>query len=136
MNTGIKLIIGLGNPGKKYEHTYHNLGFLAVDFFAERLGVKFKKKECNSVVAQCFSAGVVLAKPQTFMNLSGIAVKGLMKKYGADLSDVIVLYDDIDIERWTIRFRESGSGGSHNGMRSIICNITPMVFDNQGTDIQ
>ncbi|MCL2555984.1 MAG: aminoacyl-tRNA hydrolase [Firmicutes bacterium] len=119
----MKLIIGLGNPGARYAYTYHNLGFLAVEALADKLNTNFKVKECNSIVARVFSHDLVIAKPQTFMNLSGIAVKGLLKKYKLMPKDMIIVYDDIDIERGVMRFRERGSAGTHNGMRSIISEI-------------
>jgi len=116
----MKLIIGLGNPGSRYAYTYHNLGFLCVEALAEKLNTRFKHKECNSLVARGFSHDLILAKPQTYMNLSGIAVKGLLKKYKLSPKDLIVVYDDIDIEKGVMRFREKGSAGTHNGMRSIV----------------
>jgi len=119
----MKIIVGLGNPGARYAYTYHNLGFLALEALADKLNTKFKYKECNSLVARIFSCDLILAKPQTFMNLSGVAVKGLLKKYKLTPKDLIVVYDDIDIEKGAMRFRERGSAGTHNGMRSIISEI-------------
>ena len=116
----MKLIVGLGNHGPKYAYTYHNLGFLCVEALADKLNIKFKHKECSALVARVFSHDLILAKPQTFMNLSGIAVKGLLKKYKLTPQNLIVVYDDIDIERGSMRFREKGSAGTHNGMKSII----------------
>lgn len=117
----MKIIVGLGNYGAKYERTYHNLGFMAVDRIADILAVKIKSKECESLVA--VKDDLVLAKPLTYMNLSGIAVKKLLKKYDGNLSDLIVIYDDIDLERASVRVRQKGSAGTHNGMRSIIAEI-------------
>ena len=107
----IKLVIGLGNIGKKYEGTVHNMGFMVVDQVAEKLGVRFKKKECDAETAEAFVGGqkVILAKPTTFMNLSGIAVKGLMKKYKTNIDEILVISDDIDLEPGRIRIREQGS---------------------------
>ena len=116
--------MGLGNPGKEYEYTYHNVGFLAVDIIADTLGVKFSCKECDSLTGVCQRGGekIILAKPQTYMNLSGKAVKQLIGKYGG-IESLIVIYDDIDIEKGNIRYREKGSAGTHNGMRSIISEL-------------
>lgn len=121
----IKLVIGLGNVGKKYEATVHNMGFMVVDKVAERLNVKFKKKECDADVAEAFVNGekIILAKPTTFMNLSGIAAKGLMKKFKINVDEIIVISDDIDLEPGRIRIREQGSAGTHNGLKSIIAEI-------------
>lgn len=115
------IIVGLGNYGDKYEYTYHNIGFLAIDRIARELGVKFNRRECDSLTAITQKGGhrLVLAKPQTYMNNSGIAVKQLVAKYGS-MDDLLVIYDDIDIGKGSIRFREKGSAGTHNGMRSII----------------
>ena len=116
------LIVGLGNPDKKYEKTFHNMGFLAAADAAELLGVKFKKKECEASVAEAFVNGekVIIARPVTYMNNSGRAVKQLMAKYKIDASHLIVIYDDYDLPKGKIRIRASGSAGTHNGMRSII----------------
>lgn len=116
------LIVGLGNIGKEYENTFHNMGFMAVDAIAERFGAELKRAECSALTAVTQKNGekIVLAKPTTYMNLSGGAVKSLLAKYGAELSELIVLYDDIDIERFKVRVRAEGSGGTHNGMRNII----------------
>ncbi len=118
----MKIIVGLGNYEAKYAHTHHNMGFLAVECLASKLGVKFKLKECESLIAKAYIGGepVILAEPQTYMNLSGVAVKQLITKYKCDLSDLIVVYDDIDLPRYSLRVRQSGSGGTHNGMRNII----------------
>ena len=116
------LIVGLGNPDKKYEKTFHNMGYIAVGDAAECLGVKFKKKECESSVAEAFVGGekVILARPLTYMNNSGRAVKQLMAKYKIDESQLLVIYDDYDLPKGKIRIRAGGSAGTHNGMRSII----------------
>ncbi len=119
------LIVGLGNPEKKYETTFHNLGFLAVGEAAERLGVKFKKKECEASVAEANVGGekVILARPVTYMNASGRAVKQLLAKYKCDLSHLLVIYDDYDLPKGKLRIRAGGSAGTHNGMRSILAEI-------------
>lgn len=118
----MKLIVGLGNPGERYANTYHNMGFRAVTSLAEKLGKKIKDKDCGALTKIFSKNGekIILALPETFMNLSGEAVGGLMKKYGASLGELIVVYDDIDIPCGNIRLRKSGSAGTHNGMRSIV----------------
>ena len=116
------LIVGLGNPEKKYEKTFHNMGFIAVGDVAERLGVKFKKKECEASVAEAFVGGekVILARPFTYMNNSGRAVKQLIAKYKIEEEKLLVIYDDYDLPKGKVRIRAGGSAGTHNGMRSII----------------
>ena len=116
------LIVGLGNPEKKYEKTFHNMGFIAVGDAAERLGAKFKKKECEASVAEAFINGekVILARPLTYMNNSGRAVKQLMSKYKIAEENLLVIYDDYDLPKGKVRIRAGGSAGTHNGMRSII----------------
>lgn len=116
------LIVGLGNPEKQYEKTFHNMGFIAVADAAERLGANFKKKECEASVAEAYVGGekVILARPLTYMNNSGRAVKQLMSKYKIDEDKLLVLYDDYDIPKGKIRIRAGGSAGTHNGMRSVI----------------
>lgn len=118
----MKLIVGLGNPDRKYERTYHNVGFRTIDRLAEKLDCHFLKRMCDAVVceAHLFGEKIMLAKPLTFMNLSGIAVRQLMQKFKLDAKDVIVFVDDIDLPLGKIRFRESGSGGTHNGLKSIV----------------
>ncbi len=119
------LIVGLGNPEKKYEKTFHNMGFLAVGDCAELLGVKFKKKECEASVAEGYIGGekVILARPVTYMNASGRAVKQLVAKYKVSPEELIVIYDDYDLPKGHVRIRPSGSAGTHNGMRSVIAEL-------------
>lgn len=116
------LIVGLGNPEQKYEKTFHNMGFISVGDTAEILGAKFKKKECEASIAEAFVGGekVIIARPLTYMNNSGRAVKQLMSKYKIDEAHLLVIYDDYDLPKGKIRIRASGSAGTHNGMRSII----------------
>ncbi|MDR3264205.1 MAG: aminoacyl-tRNA hydrolase [Clostridiales bacterium] len=116
------IIVGLGNPGAEYARTFHNAGFLTADALAAKLDVNIKDKECRSLTGKFFYNGekVVLAKPQTFMNLSGDALRELMGKYGAEESQIVAVYDDVDIPLGTIRIRKDGSAGTHNGMRDII----------------
>lgn len=116
------LIVGLGNPDKKYEKTFHNMGFIAAGDVAEILGAKFKKKECEASVAEAFVGGekVIIARPVTYMNNSGRAVKQLMSKYKIPPENLLVIYDDYDLPKGKVRIRAQGSAGTHNGMRSII----------------
>ena len=116
------LIVGLGNPEKKYFNTFHNVGFMCVDRLAEKLGVEFNKVECKSVTAHARVNGqkVIIAKPVTYMNLSGQAVVELTHKYKIEKGNLIVVYDDVDIPLSNVRIRKDGSAGTHNGMRNIV----------------
>ena len=123
------LIVGLGNPGAKYKNTYHNVGFMVVDELAKRFGAKFSKEACDSSIAECKREGIVLAKPQTFMNLSGKAVRQLVRAYDIDeRSELVICYDDIDIPLGKLRLREDGSAGTHNGMRNIVAELNTQEF--------
>jgi PTH1 family peptidyl-tRNA hydrolase len=117
-----RLIVGLGNPGPAYARHRHNVGFMAVDRFAERHGFRFGRREGNAIVATGTFDGlpVVLAKPQTFMNASGNAVKALVRRYARGPGDLVVVYDELDLPLGRIRVRKDGSHGGHNGMRDII----------------
>ena len=119
---GLKLIVGLGNPGYEYHLTPHNLGFLAVDRLAESCGVELTHHEAHAVTAsaELEQVRLVLAKPQTYMNLSGLAVARLLAKYGVMTQDLIVLIDEADLPLGTLRIRTRGSAGGHNGLKSII----------------
>lgn len=116
------IIIGLGNKGLSYKNTYHNMGFDVVSKLAKELGVRFSHTECKAKTAVTNVKGkrVVLAKPETYMNLSGESVRELMGKYKETADGIIVIYDDIDIAIGTIRARNAGSAGTHNGMRNIV----------------
>lgn len=116
------IIAGLGNPGKKYENTRHNMGFLAVDLLAEKYDIRIDKIKFKALVGEGRIAGqkVLLVKPQTFMNLSGQSIVEIMNFYKEDVENLIVIYDDIDIPTGTIRIRKKGSAGTHNGMRNIV----------------
>ena len=124
------IIVGLGNPEEKYLKTFHNMGFIAAGDVAEKLGVKFKKKECEAFVAEAFVGGekVIIARPVTYMNNSGRAVKQLLAKYKAAPENLVVIYDDYDIPKGKVRIRPSGSAGTHNGMRSVIAEIGTQNF--------
>jgi len=112
-----KLIVGLGNPGAEYEYSAHNLGFLVVDRLAERNRIKVGRKESMALVGQGAIAGrkVLLAKPQTFMNASGPAVKGLLAKYEIPAGDLLVIYDELDLPWKSLRIRPGGSDAGHRG---------------------
>ncbi|PSH04840.1 MAG: aminoacyl-tRNA hydrolase [Acidobacteria bacterium] len=119
----MKLIVGLGNPGIEYQFTPHNMGFLAIDRIAGQCGVKIANRHCKAVTARAVVEGelVLLAKPETYMNLSGESVRELLERYEADPArDLIVLCDELALPFGTIRVRERGSAGGHNGLKSII----------------
>ena len=116
------LVVGLGNPGPEYERTRHNLGFMLVDLLANRLQTRVSRNECRSLVgrAEIDNQTVELAKPQTFMNLSGEAVSGLLAKENRSVEKLIVISDDLALPFGTIRIRPQGTHGGQNGLRSII----------------
>lgn len=116
------LIVGLGNPGSKYAHTRHNVGFDVLEKLSRKLNVSISREKDEALIGECFVGGqkVILALPQTYMNLSGEAVMRLVNYYKIDPEDLLVVYDDIDLAPGFIRIRKNGSAGTHNGMRSII----------------
>jgi PTH1 family peptidyl-tRNA hydrolase len=118
----MRLIVGLGNPGPEYVWTPHNLGFLAIDRLAERVGVRIRRPEGRSLVGVGDLAGteVVLAKPQTFMNASGLGVRDLLGRFDGNPAELIVVTDDASLPWGSIRIRERGSAGGHNGLKSVI----------------
>lgn len=118
----MKIIVGLGNPGEKYSKTRHNVGWLFVDYLAKIYGVDVTKNNCDALTGETKINGekIVFAKPTTFMNLSGNSVVKLKKWYKVEDKDILVAFDDIDIPFGTLRYREKGSGGSHNGMKNIV----------------
>ena len=124
------LIVGLGNPGKEYDRTRHNVGFVALDYLAQRYGIKISKIKFKGVYGEGNIAGekCVLLKPQTYMNLSGESVREAMQFYKLEPSNIIVMYDDINIEPGKLRIRPSGSAGGHNGMKNIIYLINSDEF--------
>ena len=120
---GVKyLVVGLGNPDKKYRNTRHNTGFIAVDYMAKQLGVEIGKKKFDSLTAETVIAGekVLLMKPQTYMNLSGVAVEKAASFYKIPPENVIIIFDDISLPVGKLRIRRKGTHGGHNGIRSII----------------
>ena len=119
----MKLIVGLGNPGIEYQFTPHNLGFLAIDRIAQQCGVEVRNRQCRALTARAVigSEPVLLAKPETFMNLSGISVRELVAKHELRTeADLIVIYDELDLPLGMIRIRQRGSSAGHNGMESLI----------------
>lgn len=119
----MKLIVGLGNPGIEYQFTPHNIGFLAIDRIAEQCGVTVDNRHAKALTARARigKEEVLLAKPETFMNLSGMSVRELSEKHGVDPEkDLIVMYDELDLPLGMIRVRERGSSAGHNGMQGII----------------
>lgn len=124
------LVVGLGNPGAEYEKSRHNVGFWCVERLAEKHRLRFNTKRAQSVVARGRVSGedVALAKPQTYMNLSGAAVKQLVVGWGLPVRNVLIVYDDVDLPLASIRMRERGGPGTHNGMRSIVQSLGATDF--------
>lgn len=118
-------IVGLGNPGKTYEKTVHNLGFMALDNFAEAHGLSFTKSKFSGKIAEGMIGGekVILLKPETYMNLSGKSVIEMMNMLKLSPAEILVISDDIDLAFADIRLRQSGSAGTHNGLRDIVSRI-------------
>ena len=126
----MRLIVGLGNPDPEYQWTPHNLGFMAVDELANRGSIRVERPEGMALVGRGKLAGedVVLAKPQTYMNLSGISVRELLAKYELGPGDLLVLWDEVQLPFGTIRIDRKGSGGSHNGANSVISAVGTQDF--------
>ena len=126
----MKLIVGLGNPGPEYERTRHNVGWMVVDAFAKKFRIDIDRHEKNCMTGSGRVAGgaVMVAKPLTFMNLSGDAVKLLVNSYLESTDDVLVVVDDVDLPLGKLRIRPSGSAGTHNGMRSIVSSLATERF--------
>lgn len=124
------IIVGLGNPGSKYENTRHNVGFDTIDYLSAKYGIKLSKIGFKSVYGEGDIEGerVVLVKPQTFMNLSGESVRDIVAWYKLPMERVVVIYDDIDLDPGKIRVRPKGSAGTHNGMKSIIYQLQADTF--------
>ncbi len=126
----MRLIVGLGNPDPEYQWTPHNLGFMAVDELANRSGIRVERPEGKALVGRGKIAGkeVILAKPQTYMNLSGISVRDLLGKYELDAPDLLMIWDEVQLPLGTIRIHPDGSAGSHNGAKSVISAIGTQEF--------
>jgi PTH1 family peptidyl-tRNA hydrolase len=116
------LVAGLGNPGEEYAATPHNMGFLVVDRLAARHGIRMTRRECQALIGQGNIGGkpVLLAKPQTYMNLSGVAIKPLIERNEIPLADLILVYDELDLRWGTLRIRPKGSDAGHNGVIDVI----------------
>jgi PTH1 family peptidyl-tRNA hydrolase len=126
----MKLVVGLGNPGPKYDGTRHNVGFAAVDLLAKRHGVQWEAapRGAEALVGRWRSEDVVLAKPLTFMNLSGSALVGLLQFYKIEQADLLVVVDEVQLETGRIRIRPEGSAGGHNGLKSIVASLGTPTF--------
>src|SRR5215471_1671102 len=116
------LVAGLGNPGEEYALSPHNLGFLTIDRLAERHGIRVTRKDSRALIGigEIDGRAVMLAKPQTYMNLSGDSLAPLMEKHGIELANVVVVYDELDLEWMAVRIKPKGSAAGHNGMKSVI----------------
>lgn len=127
----MKIIAGLGNPGKEYRATRHNIGFEAVDYIAYDLGIYIDERKHKALLGKGIFAGekVIFLKPQTYMNLSGESVRAALDYYKLTNEDLIVIYDDISLDVGDIRIRTKGSAGGHNGIKSIISHLGTDVFD-------
>ena len=126
----MKLIVGLGNPGKAYAHNRHNIGFRCLNYFARLHSIRFDHRQCRASVGTGELRGekLLLAKPRTFVNTSGNSVARLVRKHNIALSDLLVIYDDLDLPLGKIRLRQSGSSGGHKGMNSIISALVSESF--------
>jgi len=126
----VKLIVGLGNPGEQYQTSRHNLGFLTVDYLAERQGISLQRRGFDSFFGQgrIGREAVLLAKPQTFMNLSGVALEKLLAYFRTASEDLLVIHDDLDLPFQTIRLKKGGGGGGHKGLGSIIEHLASPDF--------
>lgn len=125
------IIVGLGNPTKEYEHTRHNVGFDTIDVLADKYGITMGEKKHKAIYGRGYIEGqkVILAKPQTYMNLSGESVRALIDYYKVDeTTELIVIYDDISLEPGALRIRKKGSAGGHNGMKNIIAHLGHDTF--------
>ncbi len=126
----MRLIVGLGNPDPEYQWTPHNLGFMAVDELANRGGIRVERPEAKALVGRGKLAGeeVILAKPQTYMNLSGVSVRELLGKYELEPGDLLVMWDEAQLPFGTVRIHPDGSAGSHNGAKSVIGSLGTQEF--------
>lgn len=124
------LIVGLGNPGSAYERSYHNLGFLTIDRLAERNGIRVARTDSKALVGlgSIRNLDVLLAKPQTFMNLSGASVKALADKYSIEIPKILVIYDELDLPWTGLRIRPKGSAGGHHGIEDVIKRLGTQDF--------
>ena len=128
--TEIYIIVGLGNPGSRFDNTRHNVGFDTVDYLSKKLGIRVSKIGFKSIYGEGEAEGkrIILCKPQTFMNLSGETVRDIVDWYKVPVENLIVIYDDVDLEPGKIRVRPKGSSGTHNGMKSVIYQLQSQDF--------
>ena len=126
----MKLIVGLGNPGKEYERTRHNTGFMVMDALADKLNVSIDKSKFNGLYTKCKYQGedIIILKPQTYMNNSGESIIQFMHYFKIDVEELLVVYDDLDLPTGKLRLRESGSAGGHNGIKSILQHVGTSKF--------
>ena len=126
----MKLVVGLGNPGKAYAHNRHNIGFRCINYLARLHSIPVKQRQCQSQIGIGKIAGVelLLAKPKTFVNVSGQAVSRLMRRYDIAVDDLLVIYDDLDLPPGKLRLRHGGSSGGHKGLKSIISALGSQDF--------
>lgn len=127
----MKVVVGLGNPGKEYENTRHNVGFLALDALSHTLGITIKEKKFKALIGEGNFRGTkyILVKPQTYMNLSGESVIEVMKYYKVDIDDLLVISDDLDLTLGSLRLRENGSSGGQKGLKSIMEHLHTQDFN-------
>lgn len=127
----MKLFVGLGNPGKKYDNTRHNVGFMVIDLIATQNKIEFRKEKkfiAEIGIGEVSGEKVILVKPLTFMNLSGESVRKIIDFYKIDVSDILIIFDDMDLPVGKIRLRQKGSAGGHNGIKSIIAHLGTQEF--------
>ncbi len=127
-NNIVKAVVGLGNPGARYRRTRHNVGFMLVDELSSRFGVKFKGGKGEYIIGISEKLDTAFIKPLTFMNNSGVAVKDIVKRYDVDVEDLLVIYDDLDLVLGRFKLKKNGSGGTHNGIKSIIYHLNSNNF--------
>ena len=127
----MKLLIGLGNPGEEYKKTRHNIGFEVIDALADKWGIPLNQAKHKGLYGVGYANGkkVVLLKPMTYMNLSGESIAAVMNFFKIDTEDIVVLYDDLDLETGKIRLRQKGSAGGHNGIKSTIAHLGTQEFN-------
>lgn len=126
----MKIIAGLGNPGKRYDNTRHNIGFAILDYLAFHLGIRIEERKHRALLGKGILEGekIILLKPQTYMNLSGESIRAALDYYKLKISDLIIIFDDISLEPGDIRIRSKGSAGGHNGVKSIISHLSSQDF--------
>jgi PTH1 family peptidyl-tRNA hydrolase len=130
MEANMKLIVGLGNPGKEYQNTRHNVGFMVLDAFAKKNKITIDRQKFNGLYYDFIvnDEKVILLKPQSYMNLSGDVIKQYVDYFKIDINDILIIHDDLDIELGNFKLRLSGSSGGHNGLKNIISNLNTEEF--------